>query len=296
MFNTPILFLIFNRPNTTKIVFSKIKELKPKYLFVSADGARPDKPNEKEKCNLARSVIDDIDWDCELKTNFSDVNLGCKNAVSSAITWFFQNVNEGIILEDDCLPDISFFHFCESLLEKYRNDNRIMHIGGVNFQDGAKRGDGSYYFSKISHVWGWATWKRAWDKYDVNITNLPEFVKQNAIANVYPNTKMQKYFLIDFNLVYKHQKDTWDFQWTFTLAVNNGLAIIPNKNLVSNIGFGADATHTVLKSDSASNRPFDKIDTLVDPLFVIPNFKADLYTFKKYMKVSKFKKIIRFFS
>ena len=291
-FDVPILFLIFNRPDATQSVFESIKEIKPKYLFISADGPRTNKINEKENCSLARSIVNEIDWDCHLKTKFSETNLGCKNGVSSGINWFFQNVEEGIILEDDCLPDKSFFHFCEVLLEKYRYDTRIMHIGGSNFQDGIIRSNGSYYFSKISHVWGWATWKRAWNKYDVSVSSLPEFIQQNIIKNIYHNAKMEKYFQKDFELVYKNLKDTWDFQWTYTLAANNGLAIIPNKNLVSNIGFGSNATHTLLHSNLLENRIVESLKEIIHPSFLVPNFEADFYTFKKYMNMNKFRKLL----
>jgi hypothetical protein len=184
-FATPILFLIFNRPDTTDKVFEKIREIQPRQLFISADGPRPDRKDEREKCEEARKVIQKIDWKCELKTNFSEKNLGCRVGVSSGIDWFFSQVSKGIILEDDCLPDASFFNFCKVLLEYYRNDERIMHIGGINVQDGRMRGTASYYFSKISHIWGWATWKRAWEKYDVNIRTYPQLLEQDMFSTVY---------------------------------------------------------------------------------------------------------------
>lgn len=290
-FNVPILFLIFNRPESTKLIFNRIKELRPKYLFVSADGARLDKINEQQSCNLARSVINEIDWDCELKTNFSHSNLGCKKGVSSGINWFFQNVEEGIILEDDCLPDISFFHFCEVLLGKYRHDTRIMHIGGVNFQDDKIRGKGSYYFSKINHIWGWATWKRAWDQYDVSISSFRSMVQGETFRNIFSNKKEQKFWLKIFSLTYSNLKDTWDYQWHYTVLINNGLAIIPNKNLITNIGFGVEATHTRQNYHPLANRPAHKINEIIHPLFVVPDFLADRYTFKKYISINKLTKL-----
>ncbi len=220
------------------------------------------------------------------------LNLGCKIGVSGGINWFFNYVDEGIILEDDCLPDISFFKFCESLLEKYRVDSRVIHIGGTNFQDGKIRGDGSYYFSKHAHVWGWATWKRAWQKYDVNLSGFPEFVNQNAIQNFYQNKQMQKFFLKDFEIVFRQKKDTWDFQWVYNLVINNGLSVIPNKNLVSNLGFNQEATHTKMLLHPLANKPLNEINEIKHPSFVIPDYEADLYTFKKYMRISKFKKLI----
>jgi hypothetical protein len=175
--NTPVLFLIFNRPNTTEQVFEAIAKAKPRCLFVAADGPRTDKEGEAEKCQAVRDIIKRVDWDCEVKTLFREQNLGCKEAVSSAITWFFEQVEEGIILEDDCLPSDSFFSFCAELLEKYRDDKRIMMISGDNFQDGIQRGDASYYFSSVPWIWGWATWRRAWRLYDREMQTFPSFVK-----------------------------------------------------------------------------------------------------------------------
>jgi hypothetical protein len=290
-FNVPILFLIFNRPDTTKIVFNRIKELKPACLFISADGPRPDKINEKENCTLARSIINDIDWPCEIKTNFSDSNLGCKKGVSSGINWFFSNVEEGIILEDDCLPDISFFNFCRVLLEKYRHDTRIMHIGGVNLQDGKVRGKASYYFSKINHVWGWATWKRAWDKFDVNISSFKYLLDEDYLGNLFPDKTVKKYWQKRYNSVYSNKVDTWDHQWHYTTMINNGLSIIPNINLVSNIGFGKEATHTIQGFHPLSNINVKSINNIIHPSFIIPNYTADTYSFKKYFNPNKLIKL-----
>lgn len=291
LFDIPILFLIFNRPDTTKIVFERIREIKPKVLFVSADGPRESKLNENLLCEQTRAIINSVDWDCEVKTNFSSINLGCKKAVSSAITWFFNNVESGIILEDDCVPDLSFFQFCKTLLDKYKYDERIMHIGGTNFQDGKIRGNGSYYFSRISHVWGWATWKRAWNLYDVNIKDLPDFINENVLKNIFTSPRMQQYYLRDFKMVYNQQKDTWDYQWSYTVIKNNGLSIIPNKNLVTNIGFSENATHTVYRTELAE-RKAESINEIIHPKFFYSDKEADLYTFNKYMGISKFKKLM----
>jgi len=173
-FNTPILFLVFNRPNTTQRVFNVIRQVKPKQLFVAADGPRRDKGADEEKCEATREIVKQIDWDCEVKTLFREENLGCGKAVSSAITWFFENVEEGIILEDDCLPNLDFFGYCEELLDRYRDNREVMFIGGDNFQKGKKWGDASYYFSAYNHVWGWATWKRTWDIYDFKLDSINE--------------------------------------------------------------------------------------------------------------------------
>lgn len=273
MFETPILFLIFNRPDTTKIVFEKIKEQKPKHFYIAADGPRSGKENEAQKCEEARSIINEIDWDCEVKTLFREENLGCKRAVSDSITWFFDNVDEGIILEDDCLPSESFFSYCEEMLEKYRNDTRIMHISGENPID-EKCNDESYYFSKIPHIWGWASWKRAWVKYDVEFQNFDKFIENNVINDIFEKKEAQKYWNKIFLRVKEGKINTWDYQWTYALFVNNGLSINPNKNLVSNIGFGRfDAAHTSENATCANRQTFE-IKEIIHPEFVLPNKAA----------------------
>ena len=166
-FDVPILFIVFNRPDTTAIVFQKIREIKPRKLFLAADGPRPSREGEKERCDAVRKIITEgVDWDCDVQLKFSDINLGCGRAESSAMLWFFESVGEGIVIEDDTLPDTSFFYFCKELLAYYRNDETVRMIGGNNFQGGKKRGDGSYYFSKLTHSWGYASWWRAWKDYD----------------------------------------------------------------------------------------------------------------------------------
>ncbi len=294
-FATPILFMIFNRPDTTARVFEQIRAIKPARLFVSADGPRPQKGGETERCERTRAIIKQVDWNCELQTRFSETNLGCKMGVSSAITWFFDHVDEGIILEDDCCPDISFFHFCETLLERYRNDKRIMHINGINFQDGQTRGNGAFYFSILSNVWGWATWKRAWDLYDVDVRSFPAIKEMNLIMSLFPEFSMQRFWLRKFESAYQNGVNTWDIQWQYAMSTNNGLAIVPNKNLVSNIGFSADATHTMDGFDSLANRPTERINTITPPAFVIPDAVADSYAFHRYMSPHKFRKLLTMF-
>ena len=290
-FTTPILFLIFNRPETTERVFQQIRKIQPRQLFISADGPRKEKINEEEKCRETRNIIEKIDWTCELKTNYSEKNLGCRVGVSSGIHWFFRNVLEGIILEDDCLPDLSFFHFCETLLEYYRNDKQVMHIGGVNFQDGNTRGDGSYYFSSLNHVWGWASWRRAWNLYDVDMKSYPECLQQGLLYQLFPDPSLRNYWKKNFDLVFEKRKDTWDFQWQYASALNHGLSIIPNKNLITNIGFDANATHTVNHAHSLANMPTEPIQDIIHPAAMTIDQKADKYTFGHYLSPPKWRKV-----
>jgi hypothetical protein len=274
-------------------VFQRIRELQPRYLFVSADGPRIQKENEIERCNAARKIIEKVDWVCEVKTHYSDVNLGCKVGVSSGIDWFFDQVEEGIILEDDCLPDRTFFQFCSGMLEHYRHNDRVMHIGGTNFQDGKIRGTGSYYFSSIPHIWGWATWRRAWKNYDVSISSFPALLKNSEFERLFTDERIRKYWLKNFDLVHSKRKDTWDIQWVYAVSINQGLSIIPNINLVSNIGFEEGATHTFNKSDPLANRSAESLNSIVHPSAVVPDRQADAYTFKKYLSPNKISKLWR---
>jgi len=289
-FTTPILFIIFNRPDTAEKVFNEIKKIKPKKLFVSADGPRENKPGEKEKCLATRKIIDQVDWECEVYKKYSDVNLGCKLGVSSGIDWFFKNVEQGIILEDDCLPAQSFFKFCEELLEKYKNNEKIMMISGDNFQNSRQRGDGSYYFSKFSHIWGWATWRRAWEHYSVNMEGYPKFKQDKKINAIWSKEYIRKYWLDTFDQAYENKIDTWDYQWAFSIWKMDGLCVIPNYNLISNIGFRDDATHTK-SANKLANQKIQSMDIIKHPFKIEQNKKADNY-YSKIFKKSLFKKIL----
>lgn len=277
---TPVLFVIFNRPDNTQKVFNAIKQVKPRQLFVAADGPRENKEGEKEKCEQARKIIEQVDWDCKVYKNYSDVNLGCKVRPSSGIDWFFENVEEGIILEDDCLPSQSFFWFCQELLDYYRNDTKIMNISGKNFQFGRKRGGGTYYFSKYFDCWGWATWRRAWKYFDVNMTNFEKFKTENQIKNMFQIKQQQKYWMNIFQITCDGKIDAWDYQWLYTCLINHGLCIMPNVNLVSNIGFGPDSTHTKNKNSIRSEVEAKEITDIIHPNFILADQEADLLTSK----------------
>ncbi|NCS49003.1 MAG: glycosyltransferase family 2 protein [Microcystis aeruginosa BK11-02] len=278
---TPVAFLIFNRPDTTARVFEAIRQAKPPKLLVVADGPRPDRPDDVEKCKAARAIIDKVDWDCAVLTNYSDVNLGCKSRVSSGLNWVFDTVEEAIILEDDCLPHPSFFQFCEELLEYYRHDQRIMVISGDNFQFGRKRTDYSYYFSVYTHCWGWATWRRAWHFYDETMKLWPEIRSGRFLEYIFRDYREVKYRYRIFQNTYEDKINSWDYQWCFSCLVQNGLAILPNCNLVSNIGFGADATHTSRAIQSVVNNPVREMSfPLQHPPFITRHFEADRFTWE----------------
>lgn len=275
--NSPILFLIFNRPDITFKVFERIKEAQPSKLYVSADGPRIDK-DEVALCTEARSITEMIDWECEVKTLFRTKNLGCRDAVSSAITWFFENEEEGIILEDDCLPANFFFAFCDALLHRYRSDDRIRHISGCNLQFKKTWGTGSYYFSNLTHVWGWASWRRVWKEYDKELTNYHEDEVGEQILNIFADPLIAENWKRIFRAVKSGEINTWDYQLTFINFFNNSLSIIPNQNLISNIGFRSDATHTVTPENPYSNIPLSSLTEIKHPVYILPSKCADFKT------------------
>jgi hypothetical protein len=293
-FETPILFIVFNRLDKAYIVFETIKKLRPRFLYIAADGPRPERSGEKKLCeNIRKKLLNEIDWPCEVKTLFQESNLGCKLGVSKAITWFFENVEEGIILEDDCLPDESFFKFCSELLIKYRNNDEVAVISGNHF--GSETfGDASYYFKRIPHIWGWATWRRVWQKYDISMRSYPEFRKNKRIKEIWSSKKVQNYWLNIFDQVYKNKIDTWDYQLAFSIFFNNEICICPNYNLVSNIGFGKDFTNTVLADKRITGLSLNKISfPLINPKEIKISEEADDYVNKIYLRFWLTKKVLK---
>lgn len=274
-----ILFLIFNRPDTTERVFQEIKAARPAKLYIAADGPRIDRPGEVLRCGETLKIVENIDWPCEVKRLYRTTNLGCKNAISSAIDWFFENEEEGIILEDDCLPARSFFYYCDTLLEKYRFDTRIRHIAGCSLQRGKKWGEASTYFANQTHVWGWASWKRVWKDYDKDLINYHEEEVADKLADIFTDP----FVIADWTRIFKELKagkiDTWDYQLAFLNYFNNGLSVNPNVNLISNIGFGKDATHTFSTDSPYANLPLEEMTEITSPRFFLPEKKADYAVF-----------------
>jgi hypothetical protein len=275
---TAVAFIIFNRPGSTEKVFREIAKARPPKLLVVSDGPRSNRPDEAEIVAKTREIIKNINWECEVITDFSETNLGCKKRVSSGIDWVFEQVEECIILEDDCIPHPSFFQYCEELLEKYRNDDRIMAISGDNFQFGKKRTDHSYYFSRYVHIWGWATWRRAWEKYDVTMSKWPEIKAGNWLQDIISDPPIEQVWRKIFENVYKGNIDTWDYQWTFACWINSGLTILPQVNLISNIGFDDQATHTTTQSIFSEMEVEEMKFPLQAPPFMVRNSEADLFT------------------
>ncbi len=270
--NTAVLFLVFNRLDTTKQVFQAIREAKPPRLYVAADGARENKDGEDKKAQEVRDfIMSSIDWDCEVKTLFRDNNLGCKMAVSGAIDWFFENEEMGIILEDDCLPSQSFFWFCEELLERYKNNDEVFLISGDGRATRQIDMKIDYDFVKYPLIWGWASWARQWEKYDVKMTDWKNN-KAKIINKISNHSQTRKYWKNVFQNTHDNEIDTWDYQWSYTLQKNKGLCIIPKHNMITNLGFGVDATHTKDLNNINANIPnFDLEFPLVHPSNVTIN-------------------------
>jgi hypothetical protein len=290
---SPVLFLVFNRPDTTRRVFEAIRQAQPSQLFISADGPREDKPGETDRCLQTRRIVDEgVDWDCQIHRLYRADNLGCKVAVSRAIDWFFEHIEEGIILEDDCLAHPTFFRFCEELLHRYADEDQVMTISGNNFQP-KRRTDNSYYFSKYMHCWGWASWRRAWKHFDLEMEEWPQLKKENFLAELFKLKKAQKYWEHIFDRVYAGEIDTWGYIWTYSIWNSGGVNILPEVNLVSNIGFGEEGTHTRNK-DSNLNRL--KTETLNFPLKhpdnIVITRKADKFMQINHLQRSLFKKVL----
>lgn len=282
---TPVLFIIFNRIETARNVFKEIRKIRPKKLFIASDGGR--NTLEHTLCvNIRNEIMGMIDWECDLKTKFNEINLGSGLNVSRAIDWFFESVEEGIILEDDCLPNKSFFSFCENLLEKYRYRNEIFVIGGVNFQNKKKKVS-SYYFTRYGHTWGWATWKRAWQHYDYNLQKIEE-PKYIIKVNEQFETDLERSFFTsifdlckDTNSMKSKGIDAWDYQWVITQIYNSAINITPSVNLIQNIGFDKKATHTKAKIKGISYRKTTGIKKIIHPKILNIDKDADYYTFYK---------------
>lgn len=274
--NTPVALLVFNRPEETSRVFSAIRDARPQMLLVIADGPRSNRPGESDLCIEVLRIVEQVDWPCEVLRNYSETNLGCKIRVSSGLDWVFSLVEEAIILEDDCLPDQTFFKFCQELLEYYRHDNRIGMISGDNFQLGCQYGKDSYYFSGYFHIWGWATWRDRWaGSYDVAMKQWPVVKNESWLAKMINDKSEFAAWKKNFENAYHGKIDTWDYQWVFANWLRGRLCILPVVNMVTNIGFDARATHTIVSNTLANIDRFPIDFPLKHPKNVQKNFEAD---------------------
>lgn len=296
MYNIPVLFLIFSRPDTTAQVFEQIREIKPAKFYVAADAPREGCPDEAKRCMETRAIIDKIDWPCELKTLYREKNLGCKLAVSSAINWFFEQEEYGVILEDDCLPDISFFPFCKELLIKYKDDERIGHIGGDCFFPELATKNQSYDFCSFAHIWGWASWRRVWINYDVNFDYWTKYKNnKNKRNSLFTSLREKIYFSSSLTDAIEgiNGINTWDTQYFFMLRTQHQLCIYPSVNLVTNIGIGdTNGTHTTKKNEkvyiNSRSIPFP----LLHPSHIISNRDIDITTINRFF--FSYKRLLRY--
>ncbi|MCH2048239.1 MAG: methyltransferase domain-containing protein [Trichodesmium sp. ALOHA_ZT_67] len=276
---TPVVIIIFNRPDTTEKVFQRIRQVKPPQLLVIADAPRPDKPGEVEKCIAARKIVDLVDWKCEVLTNYAEVNLGCRERIYSGLNWAFSLVESAIILEDDCVPHLTFFRFCQELLDIYQDNNKVMAISGDNFQFGNNSIEYSYYFSRYPHCWGWATWRRAWKNYDNQMQLWPKLRDSKWLENILQNSHAVQYWSKIFQNNYQGF-NSWAYAWIFASWNHHSLIILPKVNLVSNIGFGEEATHTLSINKFANMSTEEMIFPLNHPPSIIQNIEADEFTEK----------------
>ncbi len=288
---TPVVIMVFNRPEKTRRVFEAIRRARPKQLLIIADGAR--NAAEAERCSEVRTIIENgIDWPCIVSKNYSEINLRPKKRISSGLDWVFSLVEEAIILEDDCLPDPSFFPFCQELLTRYRDDSRIMQVSGYNFaaRNTKFKISESYYFSNIGVILGWATWRRAWKNYDVNIMNWPEIKKSNLLLTTLGDAAIVDHYNHLFDDYYAQKVDSWDSQWFLTRWIHNGLSVVPATNLVQNIGFDSESTNTAIDpNDARAHVPVISMTfPLIHPTIITPKTEFDAYVFRYQLSINRF--------
>jgi hypothetical protein len=258
-FSTPILFITFNRLDTSERVFNTIRAVKPEKLYLFSDGPRKHIEDEVQQVQLVREWLQrNVDWPCDLQINFLKENIGTRYAIGAAVNWMFEQEEQGIVLEHDCLPHPSFFPFCHDLLAKYKEEEKVMHISGNNYLFGRISHDTSYYFSQHNISWGWATWKRAWQYYDADMKAYP-MEREGLIKRLSNNKRIRKYWYNILDRVYSGDIQTWDFQWTFSMWQKRGVAIVPENNLVANIGYGAKAIHTANQKDKLAKLPLNEM-------------------------------------
>lgn len=271
---TPVLFLVFNRPEQTARVFGAIRSARPKKLFVAADGPRKARIGEEEVCARTRAIATAVDWPCEVTTLFRDENLGCGPAVSGAITWFFEQVEEGIILEDDCLPHQDFFPYCQTLLERYREEPRVATIAGTHFLPATLPYQHSHYLSKYFQMWGWATWRRTWRHYDFKLASLSDSEWWELLQRTHPISVEAGYWREVYRALTSGNIDTWDFQMYFCCWRLGAAHIMPGRNLISNLGYEGNATHTNFPSPMG-NLPTHSLSIGPEPVPLDPQPAVD---------------------
>jgi hypothetical protein len=275
----PVLLLVFNRPDSTAAVIEALRKVRPDRVYVAADGPRAGVAADVDRCAAARAAATAIDWPCDVHTQFRDENLGGHRAIVEAIGWFFEHEPDGIILEDDCLPDPTFFEYCREVLDRYRDDERVMSISGSHFHGDRHRPDTSYFFSRYPHTWGWATWRRSWQRYDASMTRWRELRNTSWLRDIGDgDAAFERYWRKIFDNVAGGSRDIWDYQWIFSCWAAGALSVVPTRNLVKNIGFTTAATHTTATRFTA-DLPVEATELpLVHPAEVSRDIEADHWT------------------
>ncbi len=283
--DTAVLLAVFNRPDQTRRVFDAIRAARPKRLFVTADGPRPHVQGDAARCEETRRIATAVDWDCQVVTRFGATNLGVKQALSAGISWFFDQVEDGIILEDDCLPDATFFSFCAELLACYRDDEKIMQISGSNFLPaGTITPQNSYYCTAINDIWGWATWRRAWRHFDLDMPGYARFRSEGRIQSYFGDRAiadwMQSYF--DEAELYRDNEriGIWSSAWSYAMCREGGYTLAPSHNLVANIGIEGDATNSGASFRLYDQYPVRSIGPLQHPPTLEVDHEADRLRFE----------------
>lgn len=276
---TAIAYIVFNRPLLTAKTFEVLRAQRPSQLFIIADGPRAGHPTDADRCAAVRDIVANVDWPCEVHRKYADSNLGLKNNVSLGLDWVFSQIERVIVLEDDCIAHPDFFRFCDTLLDRYATDERISVITGNNFQNGHQRGEASYYFSKYNHCWGWATWRRAWQHYQGELPFWPEWSQSDDWRNKTPDCVERRYWSKIFERLRSGQIDSWAYPWTASVWYHGGLTVTPNVNLVSNIGFGQDSTHTASVDSPLAEIATHAIGELRHPMAIVQDATADRYVF-----------------
>ena len=282
---TPVLFLVFNRPEITAQTFARIRSARPRQLFIAADGPRRNVSADRANCKQVRDIVQAIDWQCDVHYLLREDNFGCGRAVSSGIDWFFDHVDRGIILEDDCYPGADFFRYMEEVLERYSGNDRVMMVSGCSLHAGMRRTRYSYFFSRYCHMWGWGTWKSAWNKYDFDMKSYQHFKADAGLENILDDPHQAAFWYKTFDRMIRREIDTWDYQWVYALLSSDGLSVYPEVNLISNIGFGTHATHTKNEKHPFSMVPTVPIGELSHPEFVFPNREADGFSARKVFRI-----------
>lgn len=296
----PVLFLNFNRPEHTRRAFEQIRRAQPARLYVHIDGPRSSRAADRQLCDEVAHTFSSVDWPCQLNILQQNENLGCRRAVSTALAWFFSYEVEGIILEDDIIPSSTFFSYCEELLERYREDPRVFMISGCNMVGAGRGSEVSYLFSQYMFIWGWATWRRSWERYDVDMAAWRNGVAPKMLKTRFRDKLSQWYYWQNiFTKTCSGIIDTWDYQWLLSGWLSEAVGIFPTTNLVENIGFGGDATHTIGKAPDhiAAARAKELRFPLVHPVTVATDVETEVYierreyrtTWRTYLKALAWK-------